>query len=169
MEITPDTKIGDLLETWPRLEETLIELSPTFAKLRNPVLRRTVAKVATVRQAALVGGVALGKMINTLRAAAGLGAAGEETPDSGDMAFGRPEWVVDERVAASLDARPLLDGGENPMAQVLGALDRLKAGEVFLLVTPFTPAPLIDMAARRGFRSWSRRDGEDHFSTWFSR
>ena len=169
MEITPDTKIGDLLETWPRLEETLIRLSPTFAKLKNPVLRRTVAKVATVRQAAVVGGVALGKMINTLRAAAGLEGAGEETPDAGDKASARPDWVVDAHVAASLDARPLLEGGENPMARVLAGLDRLKAGEVFLLVTSFEPAPLIDLAARRGFQSWTRRDGEDHFSTWFRR
>lgn len=169
MDITPDTKIGDLLETWPHLEATLVELSPTFAKLRNPVLRRTVAKVATVRQAAVVGGVALGKMINTLRAAAGLEAAEEAAADTGDTAAGRPDWAVDERVAASLDARPLLERGEHPMAEVLGALDRLKAGEVFLLVTPFSPAPLIDMAARRGFRSWTRRDGEDHFSTWFAR
>ena len=169
MDITPDSKIGDLLDAWPHLEETLVGLSPTFAKLRNPVLRRTVAKVATVRQAAAVGGVALGKMINALRTAAGLEAAGEEGADAGETESGRPDWVVDERVAASLDARPLLEAGENPMVRVLAGLDRLEAGEIFLLVTPFKPAPLIDLAARRGFRAWTRRDGEDRFSTWFSR
>ena len=169
MDITPDTKIGDLLDAWPDLEATLVELSPHFAKLRNPVLRRTVARVATVRQAAVVGGVALGKMINALRAAAGLEPAGGEAADTGDTASVRPGWAADDRVGASLDARPLLEGGENPMGRVLAGLDRLKAGEVFLLVTPFKPAPLIDLAARKGFQSWTRRDGEDCFSTWFSR
>jgi len=38
-------------------------------------------------------------MINTLRAAAGLEGAGEETPDAGDKASARPDWVVDAHVA----------------------------------------------------------------------
>ncbi len=48
--ITPDSRLGDLLERWPGLEDVLLELSPHFRALRNPVLRRTVAKVATLRQ-----------------------------------------------------------------------------------------------------------------------
>ncbi|MFI4941789.1 MAG: DUF1858 domain-containing protein [Burkholderiales bacterium] len=50
--ITPATKVADLLESWPELEEVLIAQAPAFRRLRNPVLRRTVARVATLEQEA---------------------------------------------------------------------------------------------------------------------
>ncbi len=49
--ITPDLKLGDLLDAYPELEDVLIEIAPAFRKLRNPVLRRTVAKLTSLRQA----------------------------------------------------------------------------------------------------------------------
>ena len=65
--ITPDSRLGELLERWPVLEEVLLEISPHFKALKNPVLRRTVAKVATLRQVSTVSGVALGVLIERLR------------------------------------------------------------------------------------------------------
>ena len=47
-EITPQTMVGDMLENYPELEDKLIEIAPVFKKLKNPILRKTVAKVATV-------------------------------------------------------------------------------------------------------------------------
>ena len=70
--ITPETKVAKLLEAYPDLEEVLIGLAPAFGKLRNPVLRKSVAKVATLRQAAKVGGISLAEMINALREKAGI-------------------------------------------------------------------------------------------------
>ena len=65
--ITPETKVATLLECFPELEEVLIGLAPPFKKLRNPVLRKSVAKVASLRQAAAVGRVPIEQMINLLR------------------------------------------------------------------------------------------------------
>jgi hypothetical protein len=45
--ITPQTKVGELLDAYPELESILFELSPAFAKLKNPILRKTVARIAT--------------------------------------------------------------------------------------------------------------------------
>ena len=69
--ITPDVRVAQLLEVYPELEAVLVSLSPTFQALKNPVLRRTVAKVATLRQVASVGGIGLGILINRLREAVG--------------------------------------------------------------------------------------------------
>ena len=69
-DITPDMKVGELLRFYPELEDELVAVAPTFEKLRNPVLRRTVAKVTTLRQAARVGGVTVGEIIGRLRCAA---------------------------------------------------------------------------------------------------
>ncbi|MHC4830644.1 MAG: DUF1858 domain-containing protein [Planctomycetota bacterium] len=44
LPITPETKVAQLLQHYPELEETLIAMAPAFKKLRNPVLRRSVAK-----------------------------------------------------------------------------------------------------------------------------
>jgi hypothetical protein len=49
--ITKDTRVAALLRDYPETEELLIGMSPAFTKLRNPVLRRSVARVATLGQA----------------------------------------------------------------------------------------------------------------------
>ena len=48
--ITPETKVGELLTHYPELEELLLQFSPAFATLKNPILRRTVAQVTSPQQ-----------------------------------------------------------------------------------------------------------------------
>ena len=69
--ITPKTKVGELLDRFPELEKVLMEMSPAFESFKNPVLRRTVAKVATLQQIAVVGGLKVDQIVNSLRQAAG--------------------------------------------------------------------------------------------------
>lgn len=59
VDITPNTKVSELLRDYPELEEKLQQLSSAFAALKNPVLKRTVAKVTLLQQAAKVGGVSI--------------------------------------------------------------------------------------------------------------
>ena len=65
--ITPKTKVLDIIEAYPVLEDVLISYVPAFEKLKNPLLRRTVGKVATLQQAALIGNVSVGDLVNYLR------------------------------------------------------------------------------------------------------
>ena len=65
--IEAETKVGTLLEQYPELEDVLIGLAPPFKKLKNPFLRRSVAKVASLRQAAAVARLPVGELVNTLR------------------------------------------------------------------------------------------------------
>jgi uncharacterized protein (DUF2249 family) len=51
----------------------------------------------------------------------------------------------------TLDARPILDAGEHPLAQVMADLAELPAGQAYDLLTPFVPHPLIDKAADAGY------------------
>lgn len=57
MELSLKTKIGDLLDAYPFLLEYLVNQSPKFSKLENPFLRKTVAAVASVSKAAMLGGL----------------------------------------------------------------------------------------------------------------
>ena len=59
IDINPSTKVNDLLNAYPELEETLIGIAPPFKKLKNPMLRKSVAKVATLKHISAVGGIPL--------------------------------------------------------------------------------------------------------------
>jgi hypothetical protein len=166
--ITPDSKLGDLLERWPALEDVLVDLSPHFRALRNPVLRRTVAKVATLRQVSSVSGVALGVLVERLRAGAGLPPLAV-AEDAGDPPAERPAWAVDGPAARGHDARAAIEAGHHPLPQVMADLAALPAGEVYVLVTPFVPAPLVDLARGKGFEAHSVREGEGLVRTFFRR
>ena len=76
LPIGPETTVGAMLEAYPELEGVLLEMAPSFAKLRNPVVRRTVAKVANLEQAAKIGGISLQAMILRLR-----NVTGQSVPD----------------------------------------------------------------------------------------
>ena len=146
--ITPKTKVLQLLEAYPQLESVLIGIVPAFKKLQNPVLRRTVAKVASLQQAAAVGGIRTEELINRLRRevgqdlyAEGAGAAYNTT---------KPGWFDAEQIARELDARPLLAAGEQPVNQVMADFAVMAAGTIYKLSAPFLPAPLIDKGTSLG-------------------
>lgn len=61
------TTIHNLLVAYPQLEQVLIEMSPAFKNLKNPILRNSVAKIATIELAAIIGAVDLNKMLRRLR------------------------------------------------------------------------------------------------------
>jgi hypothetical protein len=76
--ILPSTKVGALLDRYPELEDILIGLAPPFKKLKNPFLRRGVARVASLKHAAAVGGMPVNDLVNKLRAVVGQEAVASE-------------------------------------------------------------------------------------------
>jgi DUF438 domain-containing protein len=71
MQLSAKTKIDDLLKQYPFLEEFLITLSPRFKGLKNPIMRKTMGKVATLEMAASVSGLNLDALISSLTAEIG--------------------------------------------------------------------------------------------------
>lgn len=169
--ITPQTKVGELLTSYPALEDVLISVVPVFKKLRNPVLRKTVARVTTLAQAARVGGVPVGQLVKQLREA--VGQSGSYVADEAilidEPAAEIPAWFDPQNISTTLDARQLIDSGEQPLGRVMSELERLPSAAIFELVTPFAPAPLIDQAVKKGFLSFTRQEQESVFRTYFKR
>jgi len=165
--ITPKTRVGELLENYPELEPVLLELSPAFKKLKNPVLRKTVGKVATLQQAAALGNFTVTELINTLRSEVGQQLYEGETSNE-DINYEKPYWFDPEKVTVSFDASPLIDSGQNPMHEVLAQLEKTGQGEIFKLTTPFVPAPIIELICKRGHTHYCTTSGEGRFSTYFS-
>lgn len=167
LPITPDTKVGPLLASYPQLEEVLIEISPTYRALKNPVLRKTVARIATLRQVAKVGNVAIGTLVNQLRAAVGQPVA--EVAETGATAVERPDWADDAQVKQRFDARELIESGGHPLERVMRDLDQLGRSDVYLLITPFVPAPMIELVEQKGFVVFSRWFGPAVVHSYFRR
>ncbi|NOY22061.1 MAG: DUF1858 domain-containing protein [Acidobacteria bacterium] len=157
--ITPDTKVGTLLDNFPELEPVLMALSPKFEKLKNPVLRKTVAKVANLRQVAKVGDVALPLLINELRRAAGMEEMPVDTDNPEDTAL--PSWLNAADPFETMDIRDNIDAGEQPISIVMKKLNTLNAGEILKIIAPFEPAPLIDLAKGKGFAVHLQKENEN--------
>jgi len=165
-EITMETKIADLLNDYPGMKETLIAINPKFKKLNNPVLRRTLAKVAGVRQAAIVGGMDPLELLNRLRESVGqapVDAAGEAAVT--ESAEAKPEWAMQEPKTI-LDANALLDEQKNPLAEANLALRKIEEGETVALRSDFKPEPLIEEFKKAGREVYCEQKGEDEFLTY---
>jgi hypothetical protein len=95
--ISPQTRVGELLDNYPELEQVLFELSPAFAKLRNPILRKTIARVATLQQAAMVGKLKVDDLVNRLRKEVGqelfTGSA-----EQGNVSTSPPAWFDESKI-----------------------------------------------------------------------
>jgi hypothetical protein len=68
-----------------------------------------------------------------------------------------------------LDVRGILQGGGEPLPQILAAADRLPQGWVLHLRSPFQPVPLYGVMAEHAFRHHSTMFAGDDWSTWFWR
>ncbi|MEI7726144.1 MAG: DUF2249 domain-containing protein [Bacteroidota bacterium] len=79
-----------------------------------------------------------------------------------------PEWVKKENIKITLDARPLLAQGIHPLEQVQQECAALQPGEIFEIITPFPPAPMIEKMAAAGFETYSESGGDGMFHTFFS-
>jgi len=166
IDITPETKIGELIKNYPQLEDELIRLAPVFAKLKNPILRRTVARVATLRQAAQVGNIQIGHLINSLRKASGIEEFYENENTGQTESNKRPDWLNEANIAATFDAREMISKGEQPLGHVMKELKKLNPGEIYKLITPFHPAPLVDKAKSNGYKVWSVSNDEEIVETF---
>ena len=78
-----------------------------------------------------------------------------------------PVWLTKENIKVSLDARPLLARGIHPLEQVQQDCSALQAGEIFEIITPFAPAPMIEKMAAAGFGTHSEQGEDGMFRTYF--
>jgi uncharacterized protein DUF1858 len=167
--ILPSTKVGALLDRYPELEDVLIGLAPPFKKLRNPLLRKGVARVASLKHAAAVGGMPVNDLVNKLRAAVGQEAiSSEDTAGSLSYFSEQPEWFDTARIVTSIDERSS-DPNQMPIVAVLQKAARLQAGEILELVTTFLPAPGIEIMKGKGLRVWSVQQGPELIRTYVAK
>jgi len=164
MEITSKTRLGDLLSAYPQLEEKIIQVAPAFRNLKNPILRQTVGKLATIEKVVQIGGLDLTTFVNLLRREVG---QTELTPDpespqqsTGTVYIEEPQWIKGEP-QYTLDGSALLAAGEVPVNKLNELLPQLDAGRYILLITDFEPVPMIDAVKKQKRDYYQKRDSQN--------
>jgi hypothetical protein len=165
--ISPKTKVLQLIETYPQLEDVLINYVPAFRKLKNPILRKTVAKIATLQQAAVVGNVKVEDLINLLRKEVGQDTI--EMANEVNYNTKQPDWFDLSKIKSELDVSEMLNAGEQPVNQVISDLKTLKSDEIYKIIAPFVPAPLIDKALSLEIEHWVKKEAEELFIVYFKK
>jgi uncharacterized protein (DUF2249 family) len=164
--VTAETTIARALAADPGLLERLVAFNPRFAKLRNPILRRTMAKLATFADAARIAGVPLPALLDV---ANGVPVEARAAPLAAPVPTAAPDWLakLDRSAAASLDVRPILASGEDPFARIMGMVAKLAPGTLLVLDAPFDPAPLRRVLLQKGFAEHAERLAPDHWRVYF--
>jgi hypothetical protein len=169
--ITPETKIAELLEAYPKLEDVLIQQSPHFKALKNPILRKTVAKVATLERASQMSGIPVRRLVATLREAVGLPGEPHATdlgPDLEPAAVDAvaPAWFDEAKVALRIDADDLLAKGEVPLPRVHQAVREIPFGALLCVRSAFRPAPLLEALHKAGHQTYVTQASPDALHTY---
>ncbi len=173
LAIHPYTKVGDVLDAYPAIEDKLIAYVPAFAKLRNPVLRRTVAKIATLEQAAAVGGIPVRDLVLFLREHTGQagvpdsnGGASLEVFNGPDpQSLEAPDWLRASREGTRIDVDAMLAKGQHPLGEIRKQLSALQPGCFLLLTSGFLPAPMFDIMRASGINVHWRRNEAGLYET----
>jgi len=159
-----DTTVAELLNDYKGMKDILISINPKFKKLNNPILRRTLAKLATVKQAAIIGGMDAYELLNKLRVA--VGQKPIEIDESKKIVIDdtKPKWAEKEPIAI-LNANELLDNGKNPLAEAHQHLRKLKEDEMIKIISDFRPEPLIEEFEKQGYEVASYTDDGKIYQT----
>ena len=168
LEITPSTTVDELLRAYPDLEERLINIAPPFKKLQNPLLRRSIAKVATLKNIASVGNIPLDDLVSRLREEVGQPKSNVSYVDD-EYFTAMPEWYSTNKVAVSIIEEEVEDQDKMTVVTVLREAKMMKKGEIIELITTFLPAPGIDSMRAKGFSVWTMRGDDNTIRTYFSK
>jgi DUF438 domain-containing protein len=68
MDLSPKTKVNDIIALYPFLKDFLISINPEFKMLDNPFMRKTVGRLASLGKVAMIGGMDVKKLLDDLAA-----------------------------------------------------------------------------------------------------
>jgi len=167
-------RISDVLNRYPTLVDTLIDASPAFHNLGNPVMRRVQSRLVTVAQAAGIAGLSAAELTRTLNVAAGLTSTGEiDITESGQPTGVAPSLTdasaSEAPIVTELDVRAIMARAEEPFKAIMSVASHVPEGAAFRLIASFEPLPLYDVLAKQGFTPRSHEFGDGDWEVVFTR
>ena len=165
-EIIPEMKVAALLDHFPELENALVEMAPEFRKLKNPFLKKTIARITTLKQAAAIANLPVETLVNRLRLMAGQPILEGFEINADDFEGTQPGWLTTKDPVKTFDATEIIRTGGMPLGQIMDDLEGLPEGEIYLLITPMLPVPLLEKARDKGYRTWSEKVNDHRYDNW---
>ena len=81
----------------------------------------------------------------------------------------KPAWLDKTRIRITLDARPILESGEHPLQRVIEECTTLQPGDIYEIITPFPPVPMIEKLSTMGFENFMEPGEDGLFHTYFKK
>ena len=161
-------KLQSLFERDERLIDVIASHSPQLAKLRHSPMRRIMARVTTVAQAARVCKMNVESLVNELNGVLGIRSANisaSPVAATSDDSTPLPPFTS----VVELDVRDELEKGGEPFSRIMAAVAGLGDDAVLYLRAPFEPVPLFGVMEKRGFGHKAEQHADDDWSVWFFR
>lgn len=157
------------------LIEVFVQASPAFEKLRNAAMRKTMARLVTVEQAARIAGVDAALLVEHLNRA-----LDRSEPQGAALTSDHRAELPRESVPAALlatppeqlvdvDVREDLRAGREPFRRIMDAGRQLPEGGVLRVRAIFEPAPLYAVLGKQGFAHFTEALAPDDWRVWFYR
>ena len=168
MKINSKTSIGSILKSNPAALDAIVNLSPKFEKLRNPLLRKLIAARATIEMASKIGGCNVEDFFKVLIP---FGFETEELKMENKEENIKPVpdfvSVIAKDKIIDFDVRPILASGSDPLKQIMEKTKTVKKGEVLRIINTFEPVPLIMLLGKKGYDVYSDVQNDNYTETWF--
>lgn len=164
-------RVSDVLARDESLVDVFIRQAPHFAKLRNRAMRKVMARLVTVEQAARTANVSTEQLVHELNSALGItvespaAALTEHSNADGTPGATHPTSAH----VVELDVRDDLRSGREPFSRIMSAVSEIAADDVLHLRAIFEPVPLFTVFGTRGFAYESKRQAPDDWSVWLWR
>ncbi|NVB82562.1 MAG: DUF2249 domain-containing protein [Kofleriaceae bacterium] len=166
-------RVATVLAQDARLLDVFIAASPAFEKLRSSAMRKTMARLVTVEQAARIAGVDATVLVDRLNEVL-LGAAPSKSADDSRTASVAPLPPIPPSLRShapdrivDLDVREDLRAGKEPFRRILDAARALPVGSVLRVRAIFEPAPLYAVLAKHGLGHATECLGPEDWRVWF--
>lgn len=167
--VSPHDRVSDVLARDDSLIDVFVRAAPHFEKLRNRAMRRVMASLVTVEQAARTANIPVERLVRELNAALAVvddqPAATASAPHVAPSADRHPPHAP----VFELDVRDDLRSGREPFSRIMSAIAALRHTDVLCLRAPFEPAPLFALLRKRGFIHETISHAADDWSVWFWR
>lgn len=195
MVIRPDDRVATVIGQDASLIDVFTSLSPAFERLRNPAMRKVMARLVTVEQAARMAGIDATLLVERLNthlaetgapsfAADGVAPASREADASHGASApsdaqgvaaadeaSAPEPPALARIPAArrneLDVRAELRAGREPFSLIMSALRERQPDGAFAVRAVFEPVPLYAVMAKQGLAHHTERLADDDWRVWF--
>ncbi len=181
MVIRHNDRISTVIGRDESLVDVFVSLSPAFERLRDSSMRKVMARLVTVEQAASMAGVDADLLVARLNAhiagktgsVDGLAEMADAPEGAAQAADGASQEVplalaripADQRI--EIDVRPELRAGNEPFSQIMAARRRVPEGGALAVRAIFDPVPLYAVMRKQGFGHFTERLGDEDWRVWF--